>query len=197
MTRSSESQAILAQRAAMLARPQDVETHETSTVTVLVVVVDSDQGAGSARFALEVDHVRGIQRNDNPCRLPGGTGALLGVVAVHGQITPVADLADLLGLSAPDLHRPLIVVLDGHGPPLGLLVDGVAEVAQWRAAELRSVRRPSSGAAGGDARLGPHDVVLLDGGALLNDARLFVLSPLTDPVGGPYSEQENTQACDR
>lgn len=191
MTRNHDVDQLLTNRAKLLARPHIHDQTELPTVGILAIEV-----ADGHRYAVEIAHVRKIVRNQHLRRLPGGSGALLGVVPAHGDVVPVADLGALLGLCVPTLTRPLIVVLDGGGPPLGLLVDNATEVVAWRTMDLRTARQPYTEGSGGSVRLGPHDTVILDSATLLNDPRLFVISPTTEPANG-QTEQEHEQGCDR
>ncbi|HVK72103.1 MAG TPA: chemotaxis protein CheW [Kofleriaceae bacterium] len=99
------------------------------------------------RYAIRTAELAAVQACPPITRLPGPVPALLGVVAVHGEVLPVYALAALLGLgpAAPArwiaiTHRPAAVALafdglDGQrritpealvaAPASGPLLDGV------------------------------------------------------------------------
>jgi chemotaxis signal transduction protein len=175
---------VMAARAAALARPVAAEdTHDTVDVVTLEV-------GGAATFAIEARHVREVMRNDHLRRLPGGAGALLGVVPSRGEVVPVADLGALLGLCPPSLSRPTVVVLDHETAPLGLLVDGVEQVAVWRRSAVRSVTQAAALPRQDAVGVGPAHTAVLDGEALLDDVRLFASSPRTVRATASTTEQE-------
>ena len=175
---------VMAARAAALARPVEADdVHDTVEVVTVEV-------SGGASFAIEARHVREVMRNDHVRRLPGGAGALLGVVPTRGEVVPVADLGALLGQCPPSLTRPMVVVLDHESAPLGLLVDGVAQVAVWRRADLRAVANATALPREDAVGVGPAHTVVLDGAALLEDARAFAPSPAARAVTASITEQE-------
>jgi chemotaxis signal transduction protein len=175
---------VMAARAAALARPvADEETHDSVEVVTLEV-------SGAANFAIEARHVREVMRNDHLRRLPGGAGALLGVVPSRGEVVPVADLGALLGLCPPSRSRAMVVVLDHETAPLGLLVDGVEEVAVWRRSAVRSVTQAAALPRDDAVGVGPAHTAVLDGEALLNDDRLFAPSPRAVHATASMTEQE-------
>jgi chemotaxis signal transduction protein len=177
---------VMAARAAALARPV---TADDTQDTVEVVTVEVQ---GGASFAIEARHVREVMRNDNLRRLPGGSGALLGLVPTRGEVVPVADLGALLGLCPPSPARPMVVVLDHESAPLGLLVDGVTQVAMWRRSAVRSVTHAVALTRDFTVGVGPADTTLLDGEALLEDTRLFAFSPRTLPARATNEEEPIT-----
>ena len=181
---TSRRDEVMAARAAALARPVAPDDRH-DTVEVVTVEV-----GGGASFAIEARHVREVMRNDNLRRLPGGAGALLGVVPTRGEVVPVADLGALLGLCQPSLDRPMVVVLDHDSAPLGLLVDGVTQVAMWRRSAVRSVTHAVALPREDTVGVGPAHTAVLDGEALLGDARLFASSPRTVPATASMTEQE-------
>ena len=191
MSPRRDAEEVLRQRAALLARPPHHETW-SATVDVVVVVVD----VGEQRYALEACHVRRVQRNEHLRRVPAGAGAILGVAPVPAGIVPVADLAAVLGVGAAVPGRPLVVVLDGAGSPVGLLVDDVSDVATWRTADVRESASAAQAEALGSrpTRVGPGGVVVLDGAALLTDPRL---SPVPDSLVRQETTGRIPPGCDR
>lgn len=162
MSSLAEKQQLLERRAVKLAREvragSDVPAPELST---FITLVSEDQ-----RYAIEARYVVRILRNEKLCRLPGEAGELVGLVMAGGEAVPVADLASLLGVSLPDRSRPFVVLIDGLGPPLGLLAD-----------EIKSDRMSAAGLGiavmGSDADACLERGVIADGTVLLDTARLL------------------------
>lgn len=154
---------LLERRAAELARPSEPED-DIALVDVVVVQV-----AGGARYAFESRHVRRVVRNAGLCRLPGAAGQLLGLVLVDGDAVPVMDLAAVLGLTPPDRARPLVLLLDGGLPPLGLLVDEVESSRRLAWAELTQVIDEPDETGSVERGITADGVVLLDAELLLTD----------------------------
>lgn len=81
-------------------------------------------------YALPVERVREIVRMRPVTPMPRVPAAILGVIALRGEVIQVVDLRRRLGLhGAEPTRRSRIVVLHGEdGRTTGLLVDAVTEV---------------------------------------------------------------------
>lgn len=154
---------LLERRAAELAVPPEAED-DTARLDVVTVQV-----AGGGLYAFETRHVRRVVRNAGLCRLPGAAGQLLGLVLVDGDAVPVKDLAAVLALAQPDRTRPLVLLLDGPHPPLGLLVDEVESSRRLAWAELTQVTDEPDGERSVERGITEDGVVLLDAELLLAD----------------------------
>lgn len=159
--------AVLAVRAAELARPLDGE-QETDTLELLLVT------AGAQQVAIPVQDVREVRPPGPVAQVPGSTGALVGVVGGHGEPLAVASLTALLGLPLTLLAaEQWLLVLDHPRAPLGLLADAALDVVRVGQAELSAPTDP-----GGLTRaLLPGGAVVLDTVALLRDPRLSIPVP--------------------
>lgn len=175
MADASGAQEVLTRRAAALAQPVEQESQEP-VIDILVM------GAAGARYAVEIRHVRRVLSTARRCRLPGGPGHLLALVATAGRTVPVADLAALLEDVPADPGRSFVVVLGPREDPVGLLADSVDTLGVRLSVELRPLPQQHSGQS--DVALGllPGGVVLLDAAALLDDDGLR-LRPA--PIVGP------------
>jgi purine-binding chemotaxis protein CheW len=161
--------AVLAARAAELARPLDAHQEDGADLLVLVV--------GDQRVALPVEAVRAVRSPGPVAHVPAGGSALVGMIGEQGDALPVAPLAALLGLPrAAATDQQWVVVLDHPTAPLGLLADLAVDIVSVRPADITS--------AGESARLTTgllaDGTVLLDPGAVLHDPRLTVAPP--DPT---------------
>jgi purine-binding chemotaxis protein CheW len=131
---------------------------------------------GSQRCALETSCVVEVRRPCELTRLPGAPGHWLGVTNLRGDILPVFDLGDLLGLgrSAPS-ERTRMLVLGEAEPELAVQVDAVFQIES--VAESEVLDPAGSGFASGldFVRGVTRDaLVVLNGAALLADPQLQI-----------------------
>lgn len=161
-TPRADDAALLAARAAQLARPLD-EQQGRETVDFLLVDV------GGQQVAVPLHEVREVRSPGRLAQAPGRTGALAGVVGGHGDVLPVASLAALLELpsttTSPDAQW--VVAVEDGAAPLGLLVDMAVDIVIVD----RTALTTSSGS-GLISALLPDGVAVLDVAALRRDPRL-------------------------
>lgn len=163
--------AVLAARAADLARPLEQE-HATDSVDVLLATV------GGQQVALAVGSLREVRPPTPLAPVPGTSAVLVGIASGHAEALVVASLAALLGLSsAVASTEQWVVVLDDPTAPVGLLVDTADDVVSLDRQDLSPP--PESSAV--IAALARGGVLLLDIHALLGDPRLF-LTARPDPM---------------
>jgi chemotaxis signal transduction protein len=162
-----ERDAVLVQRAAALARPvQPADRGAANEMLVFTV--------GGQLYAVVAAGVREVLAAPELSRVPGGPPGLLGVANVRGDILPVADTGRLLGTSVTRSEGAQVLVLDGAGPPLGLLVD---EVVELRGLSDDDIVQPPSDSLNGTGHVlsgVASQTVVLDVTALLGDHRTFV-----------------------
>lgn len=121
-------------------------------------------------------------------RLPADGQGLVGLVALGGEVIPVADLGALLGLDdSSDSERLLLVVDDGESQ-LALKVEAVEGHETFLPPPVADIdlSDSSEGARHPLATvMGRHDLAVLDIDAVLADPRLALLhaSPSTGPEG--------------
>lgn len=153
---------VLEERARALARRLGDEAHGEVTL-VATFRVDA------RTVAVEARHVREVLPRPEVSRVGASAGLLRGVVNVRGEVVPVADLRDLLGLPPATGAAGAAVLLAGSGPPLGLLVDEPGDLTPLPADSL--VPPPPESAAAVVAAVG-ENVLVLDAEAVLGDERL-------------------------
>lgn len=119
----AHARSVLADRARALARPAQVEPARGSLVALVLF------GIGGVPHALEARFVREVLRRPALSSVPLAPAALIGVANVRGEILAVADISAVLGLTAPEVPGP-VIVLEGPGPALGLLVDEVEDFVE-------------------------------------------------------------------
>lgn len=162
----THARTVLADRARALARPVQVEPARGSLVALVLF------GIGGVPHALEARFVREVLRRPALSSVPLAPAALIGVANVRGEILAVADISSVLGLTAPEVPGP-VIVLEGPGPPLGLLVDEVADFVEVPADSIAARPHQDKPA---DA---PNDSLLL--GVILSATVLSGTALLTDP----------------
>lgn len=124
--------AVLEARAHALARPADDAAARQHGVLHLVVRV------GPHRIAVPASKARQCSPPQPVATLPAsGGGKLLGLVPTSAGVVAVADLADLLDVTAaiPIAQRPMVVV-DNGGEGLALLVDELEALADIEIASV-------------------------------------------------------------
>ena len=161
---------ILEGRARALARPPPAEVRAADRLELLVFSLSGET------YALETRSVREVARFADFTALPGASPFLLGVTNLRGEILPVFDLRRLAGIAPKgltDLSR--LLVLGEDREELGLLADEVREVKTMRREEVLDPPEQLA-AIGRGLLLGvtKEAVIVLDGGGLLRDERLFI-----------------------
>jgi purine-binding chemotaxis protein CheW len=96
---------------------------------------------GTELYGLPIAGIRGIARLQPITFVPGAPGMIVGVTSLRGQMLPVVDLRAVLGIEdgprpaeSATRGRARIVVVSQGDIQAGLLVDGVTEVHEVRAA---------------------------------------------------------------
>jgi purine-binding chemotaxis protein CheW len=136
--------------------------------------------AAGARYGIEGAYVSAVSRLGPLTRLPGVPPFVAGVTNHLGEIVMVADLSRLLGL-APTPTPPGALLL-GLGArdlePLAIIADTVYERIALPAGQLYPPGADGGGASRELRRAVTSDgCLILDGGALLRDPRLFPHRP--------------------
>jgi len=164
------AQEILVRRAERLSQAAALFREPVRTVELLCFQIDGE------RYGLETRFAFSVMQRANPATLPGVPAHFLGILGVQGEIVPAVDLARIWGkVSAkPGLAA---VVLGVDQPEFAIVVDSLEELVRYPESEIASAPALE------DhhefvARL-IHGMPLLDGQALLDDAR-FAIHPSTE-----------------
>jgi purine-binding chemotaxis protein CheW len=132
---SRDDAEVLRQRAAQLARPLASGTAGAADVRVL------DFAIGAQRCLLELSWLREVRPLRELLAIPGAPPPLLGLVPLRGQMLPVIDVFDLLGIArGPGGAARRLLVLGRQVPAFGIAateVHGLHELAPGEA-ERRS-----------------------------------------------------------
>lgn len=158
---------ILTERAQLLAKPS--ESGGGTEVDRQVITFE----LSGEHYAVEIRYVRKIVPFTKLAHVPGAPSFLLGVVNLHGEMLPVFDLREVLGIqrrTISDLVR--ILVLGDEHAEFGILADATDQVRGLSADELLE-------APGGESEewvmgLTRDALVVLDGASLLTNSRFFV-----------------------
>ncbi|EKE71048.1 chemotaxis protein CheW [Gallaecimonas xiamenensis] len=142
-------------------------------------------------FALPIDVVREIRGWQKTRKVPDAPPHLLGLVMLRDNSMPVLDLGRRLGLGATKVEATtvVIVVQQGQGPALGLVVDAVADVLQVSEGDLKPAPQMGQCLAQGAVKgvLGRGDEMLL----LLDVEHLFDFDEIFSLVDSAFSKEES------
>lgn len=80
-------------------------------------------------FGVDVGVVREIKGWQPTTPLPATAGHVLGVINLRGQIVPVHDLAQLIGMAGAETAAgKVVIVLDCGAQPYGIVADAVSDI---------------------------------------------------------------------
>ncbi len=83
-------------------------------------------------FALDTDAVRNILELETITNIPHTKEYLVGVINLHGNIIPIVDFRQIMGIENPENKKDTVIIIlstDGQiGTHIGIIVDGVKEV---------------------------------------------------------------------
>ena len=90
-------------------------------------------------FGVDVAVVREIKGWQPTTALPEAAAHVLGVINLRGQIVPVYDLAMLLGIAGADTTASkVVIVLDVHDRPCGIVADAVSDILDVAPTDFRA-----------------------------------------------------------
>jgi purine-binding chemotaxis protein CheW len=163
-----QARQVLEERARALAR---VPAAGPSAGEAIEVVVFTQ---GGEPYALETRYVREVVRLTDCTPLPGAPPFLVGVLNLRGELLAVLDLRSFLGFEGAGGERAWVLVLGAERAEFGLRVDAALEVRRLRLDEV--LPPPDSGGPRRDHVRGvtAEALIVLDGGELLRDERLFI-----------------------
>ena len=133
-------EAVWRKRAVRLSRRPLAARAAQNDVKVMVLEI------GDERYGIELADVAEVLPPSQVTPVPGAPPFFSGVVNVHGEIRPVADLKRLLGIEAAgndDLAR--VILLRKEGREMGLRVDRVEQIRSVASGELQSAGGRNAG----------------------------------------------------
>jgi purine-binding chemotaxis protein CheW len=95
------------------------------------------------RYGVEILQVQEIKGWEKPTRLPHSPAYVQGVINLRGAVVPILDLRKRFGLGEAEYGRTTVVIVVKVDTPrgeltAGMVVDGVCEVCNISAQELRA-----------------------------------------------------------
>ncbi len=116
-------QAVWRQRAIRLSRRPLAGSSAQNDFQVMVLEI------GNERYGIELADVAEVLPPVQVTPVPGAPSFFSGVVNVHGEIRPVADLKRLLGIEAAgNCNLARVILLRKQGREMGLIVDRVEQI---------------------------------------------------------------------
>jgi purine-binding chemotaxis protein CheW len=101
---------------------------------------------GAGRYCLPVDVVVQILRHENLLAVPRAAAFVDGVINLRGEVVPVVNLRERLGIARDgEIRKPRIIVAQTGGRVYGLAVDDVREIVEIDDAAVRDVRSAGLG----------------------------------------------------
>ena len=92
-------------------------------------------------YAIDVERVKEIISVQPMTKIPCVYGAIKGIINLRGKVVTVMDMRLKLGkVESPYNDRTCVVIVEGNGQELGLIVDYVQEVLELKEAPLKLSR---------------------------------------------------------
>lgn len=121
---------------------------------------------GNELYGVDIGLVRGVEALSSITRIPRTPRYIKGVINLRGRVIPVVDLKLRLGLPTQAIADYKIAVIEADGQTIGVMVDGVSEVATITQDDVDPPSALSSGVDVdyilGVARRGERLITLLD-----------------------------------
>jgi purine-binding chemotaxis protein CheW len=88
-------------------------------------------------YGVNVMQVQEVLRVTEIAPVPGAPHYVLGIINLRGNVVTVIDTRNRFGLNPADVtDNSRIVIIEGEGQVVGILVDSVAEVVELRESEI-------------------------------------------------------------
>jgi purine-binding chemotaxis protein CheW len=122
---------------------------------------------GTEEYALPITRVQEIIRYTEPRSVASRTRWIRGVINLRGNIVPVCDLGERLGLALERPENAKIVIIETAAGTAGVIVDDVDEVLTVTAEQLEDVPTADAAYADAIAKVGDRLAILLNPDGLL------------------------------
>ena len=165
-----QAKAVMDERARQLARVTPELPSAAEAIEVVTFSLDNE------RYGIEARYVHEVTQFSELTPVPDTPDFLLGVTNRRGDVLAVIDLCRLFGLTAIDLtDSPRLIVLGEDQAEFGILANGAQEMSLLH---RDAVLEPPGVLTGIDRAylvgVTKDALILLDGKALMTDARLFI-----------------------
>jgi len=122
---------------------------------------------GTEEYALPITRVQEIIRYTEPRSVASQTRWIRGVINLRGNIVPVCDLAERLGLGLERPESAKIVIVETAAGTAGVIVDDVDEVLTVSPEQLEDVPTADAAYVDAIAKVGERLAILLNPDGLL------------------------------
>ena len=122
---------------------------------------------GQEEYALPITQVQEIIRYTEPRSVASQTRWIRGVINLRGNIVPVCDLAERLGLGLERPESAKIVIVETASGSAGVIVDDVDEVLTVTSEQLEDVPTADPAYVDAVAKVGERLAILLKPDGLL------------------------------
>jgi purine-binding chemotaxis protein CheW len=127
---------------------------------------------GTEEYALPITRVQEIIRYTEPRSVASQTRWIRGVINLRGNIVPVCDLAERLGLGLDRPESAKIVIVETATGTAGVIVDDVDEVLTVTSEQLEDVPTADAAYVDAIAKVGKRLAILLNPDGLLAGAQI-------------------------
>jgi purine-binding chemotaxis protein CheW len=127
---------------------------------------------GTEEYALPITRVQEIIRYTEPRSVASRTRWMRGVINLRGNIVPVCDLAERLGLGLERPESAKIVIVETAAGTAGVIVDDVDEVLTVTSGQLEDVPTADAAYVEAIAKVGDRLAILLNPDGLLADVQI-------------------------
>ncbi len=103
---------------------------------IQLVIFKLKQSDSVCEYAVPINRVQEIIKNNKPTRLPGSPDFLEGIISLRGRVIPIINLKKRFNLLSVDENDSCSVVVDLAGNTVGIMVDEVSEVLQMSTADI-------------------------------------------------------------
>ena len=95
---------------------------------------------GGEEYGVDILKVQEIRSYERPTSIANAPPFLKGVVNLRGVVVPVVDMRIKFGMGDPDYNQfTVVIILNIAHRVVGMVVDGVSDVLQLPAEEIREV----------------------------------------------------------
>jgi purine-binding chemotaxis protein CheW len=140
---------------------------------------------GGEEYAVDILKVQEIRGYEKVTPIPSAPAYLKGVVNLRGIIVPVIDMRIKFGLADPKYDSfTVVIILRVTGRVIGIVVDGVSDVARLAPGDVKAAPGlgsiVDSGFLAGLATQGDRMILLLEIERFLSSGELNLVKQVTD-----------------
>jgi purine-binding chemotaxis protein CheW len=132
-----------------------------------------------SKFACQLEAMQRVIWAVEITPLPGQTDKVKGVINLEDQVVPIVDLRQIVGLPtrAIELDDDIVIANSEYGP-VGMIVDGVAGVAEYPDSEFEPITEAVKSFACGVLKTNSDLIIVVDPTKMINEGDLPDVSEL-------------------